>query len=174
VDYHIAKGSFPRNGKIKYYLANIVHQTETPELMQQYLDAFDDILDESLMQCELAGGLIELKEKTKDARWMVLSGGDQTGLRQIFERRDLTQYFECGIFGGPDIKEDVLAREQANDNIQSRALFVGDSKYDHQASTAAGLDFIFLSEWTEVKGWEVYCRENNIHVRSSLSDLITA
>lgn len=172
VDYHIAKGSFPRNGKIQYYLKEIVQKTETPELMQQFLDTFDQILAESLMACELAEGLLDLKAYTKDAKWMVLSGGDQTGLRQIFERRDLTQYFECGIFGGPDIKEDVLAREKANGNIQFPALFVGDSKYDHQASTGAGLDFVFLSDWTEVKDWTGYCEENQVLVKNNLAELL--
>lgn len=171
VDYHIAKGSYPRNGKIKYYLKEIVKKTETPELMQQYLDTFDQILDESLMECELADGFLELKAYTKNTKWMVLSGGDQTGLRNIFQRRNLTQYFECGIFGGPDIKEDVLAREQANGNIQLPALFVGDSKYDHQASTGAGLDFIFLSGWTEVKDWQTYCRQHQIDVEDQLASL---
>lgn len=173
VDYHIAKGSFPRNGKIKHYLANIVQQKETPALMQQYLDTFDAILDESLMVCELAEGFHALKAQTKDMRWMVLSGGDQKGLRNIFERRGLSQYFECGIFGGPDIKEDVLAREQANGNIKLPALFIGDSKYDHQASTGAGLDFVFLSDWTEVKDWESYCEAHHLQVRNRLSDLVS-
>jgi len=172
VDYHIAQGSFPRNGKIKYYLEHIVQQPETPALMQQYLDTFDQILDESLMDCELAAGLFTLKEQTKGARWMVLSGGDQVGLRQIFERRQLTQYFECGIFGGPEIKENVLAREKANGNIEFPALFIGDSKYDHQASTGAGLDFIFLSNWTEVKDWRAYCLNNNIAVKDSIEQLV--
>ncbi len=171
VDYHIAKGSFPRNGKIKYYLKEVVKQAETPELMQQYLDTFDQILDESLMECELADGLLQLKAYTKNTKWMVLSGGDQTGLRNIFERRNLSQYFECGIFGGPDIKEDVLSREQANGNIQLPALFVGDSKYDHQASTGAGLDFVFLSDWTEVRGWQEYCTANQIDVLPRLANL---
>lgn len=172
VDYHIAKGSFPRNGKIKYYLKEIVKQPETPEVMQQYLDTFDQILDESLMECELAEGLDALKEHTKGVRWMVLSGGDQTGLRQIFERRNLTQYFECGIFGGPDIKEEVLKREQENGNLQLPALFVGDSKYDHQASIGAGLEFVFLSDWTEVKDWQSYCEEHQIVVKRRLNALI--
>lgn len=173
VEYHIAKGSFPRNGKIQHYLKYIVEQAETPARMQQYLDAFDQILDESLMQCELAVGLLDLKAKTKHSRWMVLSGGDQTGLRKIFERRDLSQYFECGVFGGPEIKEHVLARELANGNIQFPALFVGDSKYDHQASTGAGLDFVFLSDWTEVKDWQAYCRNNAITVRDRLIKLLS-
>ncbi len=172
VDYHIEMGSFPRNGKIKYYLEHIINETETPALMQQYLDTFDAILDESLMECEQAAGLLDLKSHTKDAKWMVLSGGDQAGLRNIFMRRALTQHFECGIFGGPDIKEDVLAREKANGNIQLPALFVGDSKYDHQSSTGAGLDFVFLSDWTEVKDWEIYCAENEITVKPQLSALM--
>lgn len=172
VDYHIAQGSFPRNGKIKYYLENIVKQAETPALMQQYLEAFDQILESSLMDCELAGGFFALKEYTKQARWMVLSGGDQVGLRQIFDRRELFQYFECGIFGGPEIKENVLAREIANGNIQRPALFVGDSKYDHQASTGAGLDFVFLSDWTEVKDWQTYCKENEILVFENIAMLL--
>lgn len=173
VDYHIAQGSFPRNGKIQYYLKHIVQETETPEIMQAYLDIFDQILDDSLMQCELAEGLLDLKANTKRANWMVLSGGDQIGLRQIFKRRGLTQHFECGIYGGPEIKEHVLARENANGNIQQPALFVGDSKYDHQASTGAGLDFVFLSGWTEVKDWEHYCRDNHIIALDSLADLLS-
>lgn len=31
------------------------------------------------------------------------------------------------------------------------ALFLGDSKYDYQAASAAGLDFVFLSGWSEVE-----------------------
>lgn len=173
VDYHIAQGSFPRNGKIKYYLKNIVKQQETPTLMQQYLATFDQILDASLMECELAAGFFALKEYTKQAKWMVLSGGDQVGLRQIFDRRQLSQYFECGIFGGPEIKENVLAREMANGNIQLPALFVGDSKYDHQASTGAGLDFVFLSGWTEVKDWQAYCQQHKLSVKRNLRSLLS-
>lgn len=171
VDYHIAKGSFPRNGKIQYYLANVVKQVETPALMQDYLNAFDEILDEALMQCELASGLIDLKDQTPNARWMVLSGGDQVGLRKIFERRHLTKYFEAGIFGGPDIKDLVLNREKKLGNIQFPALFVGDSKYDHQAATKAGLDFVFLSDWTEVSDWKSYCEAQAIHVLPNISYL---
>lgn len=171
-DYHIEQGSFPRNGKIQYYLKHIVKQVETPELMQAYLEAFDTLLDESLMCCEVAAGINELKAYTKQSRWMVLSGGDQIGLRQIFERRALTVLFECGIFGGPDIKENVLAREKANGNIQMPALFIGDSKYDHRASTGAGLDFVFLSDWTEVKDWKGYCQENDIDVVNNIAKLV--
>lgn len=172
VEHHIAKGSFPRNGKIQYYFNHIIKQTLTPELMQQYMETFDEILDTTLMQCEVAAGLESLKKGTPLAQWMLLSGGDQAELRRIFPRRNLAQYFEAGIFGGPDQKEHVLAREIANGNIQLPALFLGDSKYDHQASVGAGLDFIFLSDWTEVRDWQDYCSKNGITVVKNINELI--
>lgn len=171
VDYHVKLGSFPRNGKIEYYLNEIVKQPITLELMQQYLDAFDDILDVTLMQCEVAPDLRKLKAHTPQAVWMLLSGGDQAELRRVFARRDLATLFEAGIFGGPDTKDIVLARETANGNIQFPALFVGDSRYDHQAATKAGLDFVFLSGWTEVRDWQEYCATHQVFALESISQL---
>ena len=177
VHHHVTKGSFPRNGKIEYYLNEIVKQPITTEIMQQYLEAFEDILDNSLMQCEIAPALLALKKATPQARWMLLSGGDQAELRRVFPRRDieghnLAQLFEAGIFGGPDQKDDVLAREIAKGNIQFPALFVGDSKYDHQAAVRAGLDFVFLSGWTEVRDWQEYCATHQVFALDSILQLI--
>lgn len=172
VAHHVQKGSFPRNGKIEYYLTHVLHQPITPSLMQAYLDAFDEVLDETLMECEIASGLFALKETTPNARWMLLSGGDQAELRRLFPRRNLAHLFEAGIFGGPDQKMEVLAREMGNGNLAMPALFLGDSKYDHQASTGAGLDFIFLSEWTEVADWADYCKQHQITVIKNLSHLV--
>jgi phosphoglycolate phosphatase-like HAD superfamily hydrolase len=98
-------------------------------------------------------------------------------LRRVFPRRhidgkNLAQLFEVGIFGGPDQKDEVLAREITNGNIQLPALFLGDSKYDHQAATKARLDFIFLSDWTEVPDWQQYCTENNITTYRNIESLL--
>ena len=172
VQHHVTKGSFPRNGKIEYYLKNIVNQVVTPEIIQQYLTAFEEILDETLMQCEIAPDLLRVKEATPQASWMLLSGGDQAELRRVFPKRDLAHLFEAGIFGGPDTKDDVLSREKAYGNLQLPALFVGDSKYDHQAASRAGLQFVFLSDWTEVRDWQAYCAENKIKVLRNIAQLL--
>lgn len=172
VDYHVQKGSFPRNGKIEYYLKEILKQEVTDEVMQLYMHTFDEILDKTLMDCEVAPGLQALRDATRHSKWMLLSGGDQRELRTIFARRNLADLFDAGIFGGPDTKDVVLAREKANGNLQLPALFIGDSKYDHQAATRAGLDFVFLSDWTEVADWSAYCMQNNIHVFPKLSSML--
>ena len=172
VDHHVAKGSFPRNGKTEYYLTEIVKQPVTKAILHQYMQAFEDVLDVTLMQCEVAVGLGALKAATPQAKWMLVSGGDQAELRRIFPRRQLAQLFEAGIFGGPEQKDEVLAREIANGNLQFPALFVGDSKYDHQAASRAGLDFVFLSAWTEVPDWQSYCAEHKITVLSNIAQLL--
>ena len=171
VDHHVQKGSFPRNGKIAYYLKEILKQEVTDELMQQYMHTFDEILDKTLMECEIAPGLQALRDASQHSKWMLLSGGDQRELRTIFARRNLTPLFDAGIFGGPDTKDIVLAREKANGNLELPALFIGDSKYDYEAATRAGLDFVFLSGWTEVPDWQHYCNNNNIVVYENIKQL---
>lgn len=171
VDHHVQKGSFPRNGKIAYYLKEILKQEVTDEVMQQYMHTFDEILDRTLMDCEVSPGLLPLREASRHSKWMLLSGGDQRELRTIFARRNLADLFDAGIFGGPDTKDVVLAREKANGNLQLPALFIGDSKYDYEAATRAGLDFVFLSDWTEVADWQQYCAARNIIVFNSIQHL---
>jgi len=172
VDYHVKLGGISRYHKFDWYLREVLKQPVTDKAVQVFLDAFSRELEEGLMHCTIADGLEELRSATKAANWMILSGGDQQEIRDLFAKRDLTKYFDGGLFGSPDNKDTVLAREKANGHIKQPALFVGDSKYDFEASTGAGLDFIFVSDWTEVPDWQAFCSENKIVVASSLSQLL--
>jgi phosphoglycolate phosphatase-like HAD superfamily hydrolase len=164
VDYHIKLGSIPRNDKIRYYISDILKQPFTEEFFQTLMDTFTEILDETLMQCEVAPELEKLKQKTSQAKWMLMSGGDQEELRKIFPRRGLDNLFELGIYGGPTKKNEHLATMIADGTIQFPALFIGDSRFDHQASTGAGLDFVFLSDWTDMPDWQAYCTAHTVTV----------
>jgi len=157
VDYHVNLGGISRYHKFDYYLREIIHQPVTNAAIQALLDEFAKELEEGLMQCDLAKGLFDMRTATPSANWMILSGGDQQEIRTLFVKRKLAHMFDGGLFGSPDNKDEVLAREIANGNIQFPALFLGDSKYDFEASNRAGLDFIFLSDWTEVPDWQEYC-----------------
>jgi len=173
VDYHIRLGGISRYHKFDYYLREITHQTVTDEAIQALLDAFSRELEVVLMECAVAEGLDGLRKATPQAKWMILSGGDQQEIRSLFAKRELSHYFDGGLFGSPDNKDTVLARELANGNLQLPALFIGDSKYDYEAATRAGLDFIFLSDWTEVAGWREYCEQNNIKVMGNINSITT-
>lgn len=172
VDYHVNLGGISRYHKFDWYVREVLQQPVTDKAIQTLLDEFSRELEDGLMHCTIANGLQELRQTTVDAKWMVLSGGDQQEIRDLFAKRKIADLFDGGLFGSPDNKDTVLAREKANGNLQLPALFIGDSKYDHEASTNAGLDFIFVSDWTEVPDWQEYCKKNQITVLTSLSKLL--
>lgn len=171
VDYHVKLGGISRYHKFEWYLREVLNQPVTEQAVQALLDEFARELEVGLMQCAVAEGLETLREATTQANWMILSGGDQQEIRTLFVKRDLAKYFDGGLFGSPDNKDTVLAREIATGRLQFPALFIGDSKYDFEAATRAGLDFVFLSDWTEVADWRTYCAENNIVVQGSILQL---
>lgn len=177
VDYHVKLGGISRYHKFDYYLREILKQSATKEAIQVLLDEFGRELEVVLIECNIADGLFELRESTPNAKWMILSGGDQQELRTLFAKRklptgiSLDHLFDGGIFGSPNNKDEILAREKASGSLQYPVLFLGDSKYDYEAATRAGLDFIFLSDWTEVADWQNYCKSNNIEVLPGVTSL---
>jgi len=171
VDYHVKLGGISRYHKFEWYLREVLNQPVTVQAVQALLDEFARELEVGLMTCAVAEGLADLRSATPQANWMILSGGDQEEIRALFAKRDLAKYFDGGLFGSPDNKDTVLAREIASGHLQFPALFIGDSKYDFEAATRAGLDFVFLSDWTEVADWRSYCAENNIVVQGSILQL---
>jgi len=171
VDYHVQNGGISRYAKFEYFIAQILNQDFDESLNQDLLQRFAQAVKDGLMSCEIAEGLAELRAQTAHANWLIVSGGDQTELHEVFAARGLDKYFNGGIFGSPDTKDIILAREQANQNIQTPALFLGDSKYDYQAAHTAGLDFVFLSDWTEVKNHQTWCADHKLDSCLNLTDL---
>lgn len=175
VDYHIANGGVSRYKKFAYFLEQITpayaSQQQGPDL-EALLHAYASHVREGLLNCDIAPGLETLRKKTSEARWLIVSGGDQTELREVFTQRGIADWFNGGIFGSPDTKDEILARELATANIQQPALFLGDSKYDYQAASAASLDFIFLSGWSEVIDWMEWVLASNIVSYQSIQDFL--
>lgn len=178
VDYHVANGGVSRYKKFAHFLEQIAPsiapnyaEQQGPEL-EALLKAYAGHVREGLLSCEVAPGLEALREQTPDARWLIVSGGDQAELRDVFASRSIAEWFDGDIFGSPDTKDEILARELASGNIQQPALFLGDSKYDYQAASAAGLDFVFLSGWSEVAGWHDWVEGKGINSYRSVADLV--
>lgn len=170
VAHHIKLGGISRYPKFEYFLREILQKPVTEVALQNLLETFGSTVERLLSDCMVAPGLHELRSKTS-SRWLVISGGDQVELQKIFKLRGLDSLFDGGIFGSPDNKDEILRREIDNGNILMPALFIGDSRYDHQASTRAGLDFVFLSDWTDFESWPTYCAENQLEILPNLRSL---
>ncbi len=170
--YHRNTGGVSRYKKFRYFLDHIVDKELTEHGYETLLEAYAKAVVQGMIECEVAQEIHPLRKVTNDMKWLIVSGGDQKELRNIFRQRGLDWLFDGDIFGSPDTKETILEREILNSNIELPALFLGDSKYDYQASTLSGLDFIFISDWTEVKEWKSWIKNNKIGCVSSISLLL--
>jgi len=172
VEYHVANGGVSRYKKFSYFLDHIVEKPSEAALKELLADYAANV-QAGLQNCAIAPALERLRNRTPHSRWLIVSGGDQAELREIFQMRGISDWFDAGIFGSPDTKEDILIRELENGNILTPALFIGDSKYDFKAAKFVGLDFVFLSGWSEVKGWDSWVAENGICATRNMESLMS-
>lgn len=156
VDYHKRNGGISRFRKFEYFLTEIVGVGVDDIELRELLDAFSREVRGGMLSCPVSPALPVLRRVYPETRFMVVSGGDQSELREIFLARGIDAIFDGGIFGSPETKEAILERELAAGHILLPALFIGDSRYDHEAASRFGIDFLFVSSWSEFSEWRAY------------------
>lgn len=170
VRYHVENGGISRQEKFKYLLSVILGVESSVDVVSRLCDQYSQEVRAGLMTCAVAEGLEEARARFGWQRWMVVSGGAQNELRDVFAARDMEDVFDGGIFGNPDDKVTIFRREVANGALKLPAVYLGDSRYDHVAATAVGLDFRFISRWTEFSEYKSYCRQSGIQVLDCVAD----
>lgn len=171
--YHRNNGGISRYKKFEYFLSEIVSKEIEGLGYNMLLENYAKEVFNGMLSCNVAEGLQVLKDKTLGKNWLIASGGAQEELRDIFLQRGMIDLFDGGIYGSPDTKEIIFQRELGTKNIQTPALFLGDSKYDFLASQKfEEIDFIFLSGWTEVQEWESWIKENHIPTTKNIVTLL--
>src|SRR5690554_6342572 len=81
--YHVANGGASPYKKFAYFLEQIAPhyaKKQGPNL-EALLQAYAGYVREGLVSCTVASGLEALREQTPNARWLIVSGGDQAELR---------------------------------------------------------------------------------------------
>jgi HAD superfamily hydrolase (TIGR01549 family) len=172
--HHVANGGISRYLKFRHFLDHIAPGPRQEGELETLLDSYAQQVRAGLASCEIASGLAELRSALPNMRWMIVSGGDQNELRELFAERGIAHFFDAGIFGSPDRKELILDRELASGNLTRPALFLGDSRYDISAAEHAGLDFVFLHGWTEVEDWQAMTTDGNIVSRINVHEILSA
>lgn len=173
VRFHVLHGGVSRYRKFEYLLVNILQRASDATEIEGLAHQYGLRVRDRLLLCSITLGLKEFRKATHHTNWMVVSGGDQAELHYIFAERGLASLFDGGIYGSPATKDEILSREIASGRLKLPALFLGDSRYDHEAAKRAGLEFIFINEWTEFKNWHDYCKSNGISVVKRIADLHT-
>lgn len=170
VAYHLHHGGISRFEKFKHLADLLGISRSDHDWVSQRCEEFAKYVCEALLTCELANGLTELRAAFPDKRWFVVSGGKQSELRYVFAQRGIADLFDGGIFGSPSDKDTILAKLRAESGLDD-GVFLGDSRYDHEAAVRNSLDFVFIHGWTDVTDWRTYCDQHRIPAVASIGKL---
>ena len=176
IKYHQTNGGISRYIKFEYFLNNILPKYERNKvnkeiLLMKFLAEYSSNCKSLLCKSEVSKNLKKLRRISGKIPWLVVSGGDQNELREVFKHKKIFSYFNGGIYGSPDKKNIIIQREIHNKTIKFPALMFGDSKLDFVVAKANDIDFLFVTQWTDFEDYESYCIENTIETIYSLSEI---
>lgn len=101
----------------------------------------------------------------------VASGSDEKELIEVFENRNLINYF-IKVYGSPKKKTECVS-EILENNPGLKAIFIGDALSDLKVSKEHNLDFIYMSKYTvQSKEQDQVCREEAKIVIDTLENLL--
>tara|TARA_B100000795_G_C22806749_1_gene445501 strand:+ start:6659 stop:7309 length:651 start_codon:yes stop_codon:yes gene_type:complete len=170
VNFHIENGGISRYKKFMFFLENILENKEAEYTVEALCKEFSTIIIKDLINSEVNQEIFQLKEIYNNNPWLVVSGGDQAELRTVFKSKKIDSLFEGGIYGSPIKKTSIFMNLLHQGIIKNPSIYFGDSKYDYESSKQCGIDFCFVSNWTEVKDWNVFCEKNKIdHINNFLT-----
>ena len=175
VKYHLQNGGISRYHKFNYFLNTIAKNLELDIQnisLAELTNNYSKCVRKKLLNCEIDESIISYR-KSSNSIWSIVSGSDQHELNQVFRERNIDSIFDGGIHGSPLSKIQIFKRifEENKNDIQ-KSLYIGDSKYDYLAAKEIGLDFIFLTKWSEFREIKAFSKENNIRVFFEFSDLL--
>lgn len=171
VDYHLAHGGVSRYRKFEYLLSEILGEAPDADRVASLAADYGAAVRRGLLECAVAPGLEQLRVRTREYRWCIVSGGDQAELRDVFAVRGLDYMFDGGIHGSPTPKADLLEALSASIDVE-RSVFLGDSEYDHACARQQRIRFVFVHGWTEMRDWVGFCRRNGVPAVRGVADAL--
>ena len=157
VSYHRENGGISRNKKFQYFIENIAATTPNDLEMTELLSRYASIVVEALTKCEICEDLEILRKQNMGVKWFVVSGGNELEIKEVFKKKNIIQFFDGGIFGSPKSKDCIFQTLTGENVIDFPAIYLGDSRYDHEVASKYLIDFLFIHGWTEFDDWHTYC-----------------
>lgn len=153
--HHMENAGVTRFLKFRYLFETLLEQTEYEHEYQQTLTLFGHLCVEKLIQCSPTKGVEDfLTSIDKTQHKYIISAGTESELNHVFSKNNLAQYFQA-IYGGPRTKSEIFADVLAR-YPNAKPLYFGDALADHIVAQEYDVDFVFVSDYTEFKGWQEY------------------
>jgi phosphoglycolate phosphatase-like HAD superfamily hydrolase len=146
VEYFVRNNGLPREEKIAHFFADEVLQEAILARYNELNRTSVPLVAPAPATVAFVGSLVQRRLPL-----YVLSGGDEPEVRMLLENAGLAPLFH-DIMGGPRSKMDHVGRLQ----LSGATCYFGDSLYDYEVASRFGLDFVFLSRYTQFPEWESF------------------
>ena len=172
VKYHLENGGISRFKKIKWFVNNELNINDN-ELIEKLIFDYGETVEKKLLKCEFRTNLYDLKEKLSPCKWYIASGGLETEIKTLMDRKNLSDLFDGGIYGSPKTKMSIIKDLKKNVDPQNKEkwVLIGDSKYDYFCASENDINFVFAYEWTDIIEYEAFVRENKLMIIKGIEEL---
>lgn len=142
--FHQKNGGLSRYVKFRYFFEKIRGEEVSNKEIKEWAARFSEIMlslliDEKLLIDE---NISLIKENYKHFQMHIVSGSDQTELREINRQLGLDKYFKS-IHGSPTPKNDLVSELLKRYKYEiSNCVLIGDSINDYNAAKYNGIKFM--------------------------------
>jgi phosphoglycolate phosphatase-like HAD superfamily hydrolase len=167
IDYHKKNGGVSRFVKFEYFFKVLKNQKNYQKDLNIALKKYSKLSYQGLLKCEMIPGVENILNflYNQNVDCFVISGGEQSEVMDILEKRGLSVFFK-DIYGSPITKKEHLKSLQLSD-----ALYFGDAWSDYDAAKDFGIDFIYISNTSEWQDGVKFCKENQLLYYSNFNVL---
>ena len=154
LSYHMNNGGVSRYVKFEYYYKKI-YGNYTEGKVVEAITRYSKIVRDELLLSEYVPGFLSVLNyfNSKKIPCYVVSGGAQDELMYVFEQRGIVDKFS-GVYGSPKDKVSNMDSIDNDSLLTFPAVFFGDSRSDMEVAIKYSIEFCFVSQFTEWRGWE--------------------
>ncbi len=143
-EYHLQNEGISREVKIPYIYNNFLKLPLSAKKQKETVKGYSDLVFEQMLTIPFVLGADEIFTAERGSqKQFIASGTPEWELKLIFDKRDITKYFD-GVYGAPASKEEIVRNFSSETGIaMEEMLFVGDAQSDYEASRQCGMDFVW-------------------------------
>jgi len=158
LNFHRENGGLSRYVKFRYFIEECLNETASDDIIQTYANSFSVIMQELLVDKDLLipETLNFVKMYYSKIPMHIVSGSDQTELRDLCAKLNISKYF-LSINGSPTTKSVLVKNIMIDCTIDhEKVVLIGDSINDYDAAKSNDIKFCaynneVLEQFSDIK-----------------------
>jgi phosphoglycolate phosphatase-like HAD superfamily hydrolase len=173
ISYHQDNGGISRYVKFEHYYRNIKYEEQYLLMSEKAISRYAKIVLDQLMEVQYVPGFLEIINYLNNNKipCFVVSGGDQSELHSIFKGRKIFDKF-IEVLGSPITKNTHVGTMVKNNKLNYPTIFFGDSRSDMDAALNNGIDFCFISQFSEWLDSRHVLESTESYIINNFKDLV--